>query len=146
MSISNLNNILETIYNLKISRVWRGYGKVIFLEFGDLTDDKGEYSLWIDVSTWKLVDSSSTFDASNEEYETIDQYITQLKGQAVTKISFDANTKILEATFSSNTKLVCIPEVGHTIDIIKNDEKLYLTFEADGSVKIDNYRPAKSEH
>lgn len=137
MSTSRLNNILETIYKLKISRVWRGYGKVIFLEFGDLTDDKGEYTLWVDVSTWKLVDNNMIFDATNEEYETIDQYIAQLKGQSVTKISFDANTKIFEASFSSKAKLVCVPEAGHDVCLIKNNKKKYLNFCADGNIRTE---------
>lgn len=138
MPTSHPNNILETIYKLKVSRVWRGYGKVIFLEFGELTDDKGEYTLWVDVSTWKLIVGEDIFDATNEEYESIDKHIAQLSGQKITKITFDENTKIFVAIFSGNAKLVCIPETGHTIDIIKNDEKLYITFEADGSVKTNH--------
>lgn len=139
MKTSHLNNTLETIYKLNISRVWRGYGKVIFLEFGDLTDDKGEYTLWIDVSTWKLVDSSSTFDASNKECETIDQHIAQLKGQTVTKITFDANTKIFEAMFSGKTKLVCVPDAGHDVCLIKNNKKKYLNFCADGNIRTETF-------
>lgn len=134
MNIKDVSDFLAPVYDLLVSRVWRGYGNVIFLELGKLKDEKGEYTLWIDTGLWKLIVGETKFDGDKEEYDAIDKEIQKLIGLKISKIDFQGKKLTLSL---GNTNLVCFPDEGHFAYLIKNGNKnIYLNFETDGTVSI----------
>ncbi len=131
------NNFVLPIYNLNISRAWRGHANVIFLELGELKENKGVFTLWVETSFWKLIDSDRVFDGNEKPYEAIDTELSQLMGQKIIEFMYSPESKTFEAAFDGGKKLVCTPGKEHFVSIILNSEKKYLNFEIDGSTNTE---------
>src|SRR3989339_1099664 len=137
---SEIDDFLTPIYSLPITSVWRGYGNVNFAEFGSLTDNRGEYTLWIDTPYWKLIKADGVFDGNEETYESIDSETSILLGKKITKISHLPGSKTFEADFEGGTKLVCFPDEDHFVSIIRNPERKFLNFISDGTTTFETYK------
>ena len=136
-----IDDFLTPIYSLPITSVWRGYGNVNFIELGSLTDNRGEYTLWVDTSYWKLIETGNVFDGNEETYESIDSETSKLLGKKITKIDHPPESKIFEADFEGGMKLVCFPDEDHFVSIIRNPERKHLNFNSDGTTTFETYKP-----
>lgn len=126
-------DFLSLVYSLPVSRVWRGHGNVMFIELGALDDKKGEYTLWVETNLWKMVEDDVVFDGNEEPYEAIDSKVQILMNKKITGVELDKN---LEVSFG-DIKLVCSPK-DRFVSIIDNKKKLYLNYEVDGSISIND--------
>lgn len=133
---NEVNEFVLPTYDLTISRAWRGHANVIFLELGELRENKGVYTLWVETSFWKLVESDMVFDGNEEPYEAIDAELSKLVGQKITEFLYSPETKTFEVSFDGGKKLVCTPGEEYFVSLILNSEKKYLNFEVDGSTNL----------
>jgi len=139
MDNKEVTDFISPVYDLSVSRVWRGHGSVFFLELGQLSGEKnwGEYTLWVDTCFWKLVsDKKVVFDGNEEEYEAIDKEIQKLTYQKILKIDFA--DKAVNVIFTNSTILECKPNDEHLVSLVLNSSKRYLNFESTGTVSFEN--------
>lgn len=126
-------DFLSPIYSLPVSRVWRGHGNVIFVELGVLNEGKGEYTVWVETNFWKIDEDGVQFDGNEEPYEAIDLKIQEFMNKKISGIERDGDLTIDFEGF----KLVCTPKE-YFVSIIDNKKKLYLNYEVDGSISIND--------
>ncbi len=126
-------DFLSPIYSLRVSRVWRGHGNVIFVELGVLNEGKGEYTVWVETNFWKIDEDDVLFDGNEEPYEAIDLKIQEFMNKKISGIERDGDLTIDFEGF----KLVCTPKE-YFVSIIDNKKKLYLNYEVDGSISIND--------
>lgn len=131
-------DFLSPIYSLPISRVWRGHANIIFVELGALNDGKGEYTLWISTSFWKIDTDSTSFDGNEEPYEAIDKQLSTIEGLKIKSVEFNQNDKSVAVTFDNGKVLNSQIKDGDSfVSIIFNESKTYLNFEFDGTATFD---------
>ncbi len=134
---SEVNEFVSPIYDLSVSRVWRGAGIVFFVEFGDLSSDgkRGKYTLMIE-GQWKLLRDGVIFDGNEEPYESIDTELDKLIGQKVLKIEFHNTT--LDVFFEGGKIIQCDPSNEFFVSLIQNSPTKYLNFGIDGSTSFSD--------
>lgn len=133
-------DFLSPIYNLPISRVWRGFGAGFFIELGELSEDdkKGKYTLWIETNMWKLSVGDSVFDGNEEPYESIDKKIGTLVSKKLQNISLDQDNKKIVISFDDKTNLSCVPSYSFFVILVDNTKSIYMNFNVDGSISFDD--------
>jgi len=134
---SEVNGFVLPIYDLTVSRAWRGHANIIFIELGELKENKGIYTLWVETSFWKLVELDSIFDGNEQSYKLIDTELSKLVGQKINKFKYSSESKTFEASFDGGKRLICTPSKDYFVSIILNSEKKYLNFEIDGSTNFE---------
>lgn len=137
---NKVNEFVLPIYGLNVSRVWRGYANVIFFELGELNENKGVFTLWVETSFWKIIESDRVFDGNKESYEKIDLELSKFIGQKITEFIYFSDSKTFGATFNGGKKLVCTPSKFYFVSIILNSERKYLNFEIDGSTNFEIFK------
>ena len=70
-----------------MGRVWRGYGSSIFLEIGELTNDKGELTIMIEWS-WRVEKEQEIMFGSWSDDSEFHELLQKLKGLMLKSISF----------------------------------------------------------
>ncbi len=140
MDKNNLvTKFIQPVYELTVSRVWRGHGSVFFMELGKLSKDgkKGEYTLWIDTCRWKLNRDGKVIDGNEEPYDVIDTEVEKLVGLKISKIEFDTPSKRLHVFFDDDS-LECVPTDEFFASLILNEHTKYLNFEVDGTTSFSD--------
>jgi hypothetical protein len=84
-----------------ISRVWQGNGSSIFLEVGDLTDQKGELTIMIEWS-WRVENEKEIEFGSFSELEEFPVLLSKLEGLTIKGIYFQSRLPELVVQFVEN--------------------------------------------
>lgn len=85
-----------------VSRVWQGNGSAIFLEIGELTENKGELTIMIEWS-WRVESLTQILFGSFSELSDFPRFLKQLSGLAVNNISFQSRLPEVIVELSDNT-------------------------------------------
>jgi len=88
-----------------VSRVWRGNGSAIFLEIGELADNKGELTVMIEWS-WRVENEQEIEFGSWSEESEFSKLLQNLKGLALNRVSFQSRLPEVVLELSGN-KWVC---------------------------------------
>ena len=84
----------------EVSRPWKGHGSAVFLEFGRLTDGKGELTIMIEWS-WRVKKENSILFGSWREPDELSAYIAGLKGATLVNIAMQCRLPELSVELSS---------------------------------------------
>jgi hypothetical protein len=86
----------------RITRAWQGSGSAIFLEAGELTDDKGELTIMIEWS-WRIENLNKIIFGSFSEPKDIPIQLENLKGLTIKSIFFQSRLPEVVVELSGNT-------------------------------------------
>lgn len=106
---------VESLIDLPVSHIWRGYGSALFLEFGKLTprvlktgrklrNDSGEMGLSITWS-WRIENENSIVAGSWSEDSEWSKYFEQFLGSRVASASLFGRLPEIELRFSNGMYL-----------------------------------------
>lgn len=105
ITTEEIMNFTSPLLGKEISRVWQGHGSAIFLEVGELTENKGELTIMIEWS-WRVEKGNKISFGSWSEESEFPQLLETLKGLTLRNISFQ--TRLLEVVVElSNDIWVC---------------------------------------
>lgn len=105
MNIVSKEEALEFVnpyFGKPVSRVWQGYGSAIFLEVGDLTNDKGELTIMIQWS-WRVEKGHEIAFGSWSSDSDFSEYLKQLNGLSLKTISFESRLPEIVVELTNDT-------------------------------------------
>ena len=82
-------SFVSPFHGKKVSRVWQGHGSAIFLEIGELTENKGELTIMIEWS-WRVEKDNKIFFGSWSDESEFPKMLKLLHGLTLKDISFQA--------------------------------------------------------
>lgn len=89
VTIEEALNFTSPYIGKEISRVWQGHGSAIFLEVGELTENKGELTIMIEWS-WRVEKGNKISFGSWSDESEFSQLLKSLKGLTLRNISFQS--------------------------------------------------------
>ena len=99
ISDRELRILVKPYMGKSISRAWQGYGSALFLEIGNLTDNKGELTVMIEWS-WRVENNNNIWFGSWSEPEKISELIPKLAGYTLIDVSVFARLPELSIRLS----------------------------------------------
>ncbi len=85
----------------RVNRVWQGNGSAIFLEIGELSDNKGELTVMIEWS-WRVENENSIEFGSWSDDSRFPALLEKLNGKILQSISFQSRLPEVVIKLSSN--------------------------------------------
>ena len=82
-------SFVSPFHGKKVSRVWQGHGSAIFLEIGELTENKGELTIMIEWS-WRVENGNKIYFGSWSDESEFPKLLKLLGGLTLEDISFQA--------------------------------------------------------
>jgi hypothetical protein len=98
---NQLRELIEPFLGKPISRSWQGYGSALFLEIGELKDEKGQLSIMIEWS-WRVEKDQLIWFGSWSDEEIIENYIPKLNGCVLKNISTFGRLPEISISLSDN--------------------------------------------
>jgi hypothetical protein len=97
LTLAEVNELLNRLRGLAITRTWRGYGPAIFFEIGKLDkNDIGEFTFMAD-KDWILCLNDDNCKRCNDlELEEMDKLLKKFVGLEITKVKFNEKQLIIE--------------------------------------------------
>ena len=99
VSRAELQTLINPFLDKPVSRAWQGHGSALFLEIGELTDDRGEMTVMIEWS-WRVEKGKSIWFGSWSEDALMETSIPELSGKILKDITVFGRLPELTVQFS----------------------------------------------